>query len=159
MIEYTPIGLIHSPYKEPAGTPIQAVTATDIEAIVEIYPDYVMGLKDIEGFSHLILLYHLHRVRPSGLLVKPFLGNELHGIFATRSPGRPNPIGFSIVRLIKVDGHILWIRDVDILDQTPVLDIKPYVAEFDVRQVEKNGWFAQNLHKLATTTDDGRFAR
>jgi len=161
MICYTPIGLVHSPFTEPAGTPIQsvAVAAVDVEATVEVYSDYVAGLKDIEGFSHLILLYHLHRTKPSGLLVKPFLGNELHGIFATRSPGRPNPIGFSIVRLIKVEGHILSIRDVDILDQTPVLDIKPYVAEFDVRRVEKNGWFADNLYKLSETKDDGRFAK
>ena len=159
MIEYNPIGLIHSPYKEPEGTPIQAVAATDTEATVEIYPEYVMGLKDIEGFSHLILLYHLHRIRPSGLLVKPFLDNELHGIFATRSPGRPNPIGFSVVRLIKVDGNVLLIRDVDILDQTPVLDIKPYVADFDVRRVEKNGWFADNVCKLNKTKDDGRFTK
>jgi len=157
VIQYTPIGVVHSPFKEPPGTPIQSVAATDIEATIEVYAEYSAGLKDIEGFSHLILLYHLHRVQSSRLVVKPFLGNEVHGIFATRSPGRPNPIGFSIVRLTKVNGAVLSIRDVDILDQTPVLDIKPYVAEFDVRLVEKNGWFAQNLDKLATTTDDGRF--
>ncbi len=159
MIQYTPIGVVHSPFKEPAGTPIQsAAVAANIEAVVEIYSRYRAGLKDIEGFSHLILLYHLHRIQPTGLLVKPFLGNETHGIFATRSPGRPNPIGFSVVRLVKVEGERLHIREVDILDQTPVLDIKPYVGDFDIRPIEKIGWFADNLNKLNETTDDGRFA-
>lgn len=159
MIHYTPIGRIHSHFKEPAGTPVQASAALDVDAMLEVYPAYADGLKDIEGFSHLILLYHLHLTKPTGLLVKPFLGNELHGIFATRSPGRPNPIGFSVVRLISVDGNNLSIREVDILDQTPILDIKPYVGEFDIRPVDRVGWFADNLHKLPNTRDDGRFAK
>ncbi|WP_236614610.1 tRNA (N6-threonylcarbamoyladenosine(37)-N6)-methyltransferase TrmO [Sporomusa ovata] len=159
MIYYKPIGVIQSPFKEPKGTPIQPTAARDVEGIIEVYPDYREGLKDIEGFSHLILLYHLHLVKESGLLVKPFLGNELHGIFATRSPGRPNSIGFSVVRLINVEGNKLCIRDVDIIDGTPLLDIKPYVAEFDARRDVKAGWFEQNMHKLATTRDDGRFAK
>lgn len=159
MICYKPIGVIQSPFKEPKGTPVQPTAAQDVEGIIEIYPEYGEGLKDIEGFSHLILLYHLHLVRESGLVVKPFLGDELHGIFATRSPGRPNSIGFSVVRLIKVEGNKLYIRDVDIIDRTPLLDIKPYVAKFDARQDVKVGWFEQNMHKLFTTRDDGRFAK
>lgn len=161
MIEYTAIGVVHSPFKEPAGTPIQAAgaAAADVEAVVEIYPQFSEGLKDIEGFSHLIILCHLHRVQPTGLLVKPFLENELHGVFATRSPGRPNPIGFSVVRLDKVEGRLLRVRGVDILDQTPVLDIKPYIGEFDCREAERVGWLANNLHKLHETKDDGRFAK
>ncbi len=161
MIQYAAIGVVHSPFTEPAGTPIQAsgAAAADVEAVVEIYPQYSDGLKDIEGFSHLILLYHLHRVQPAGLLVKPFLENELHGIFATRSPARPNPIGFSVVRLDKVEGRLLRVRGVDMLDQTPVLDIKPYIGQFDCREAERVGWLADNLHKLNETKDDGRFAK
>ena len=159
MIQYSPIGRVLSPFKEASGTPVQTSAAINVEAVLEIYPDYVEGLKDIEGFSHLILLYHLHLIKPSGLLVKPFLGNELHGIFATRSPARPNPIGFSVVRLIKVDGNRLSIREVDILDQTPILDVKPYVGEFDIRPVERVGWFTENLHKLPAAKDDGRFTK
>ena len=161
MIQYSAIGIVHSPFKEPAGTPIQSTgaAAADVEAVVEIYPQFSEGLKDIDGFSHLILLCHMHRIQSTGLLVKPFLGNELHGVFATRSPGRPNPIGFSVVRLDKVEGRLLRVRGVDILDQTPVLDIKPYIGEFDCRETERVGWFADNLHKLHETKDDGRFAK
>ena len=157
MIEFQPIGVIRSPFFEPKGTPIQPTAAQDVNGVVEVYPEYAEGLKDIEGFSHLILLYHLHLAQPAGLLVKPFLGNELHGIFSTRSPGRPNAIGLSIVRLTGREGNLLHIRDVDIVAGTPLLDIKPYVAEFDARQSVKSGWFEDNIHKLANTRDDGRF--
>ncbi|WP_371372420.1 tRNA (N6-threonylcarbamoyladenosine(37)-N6)-methyltransferase TrmO [Sporomusa aerivorans] len=157
MISYKPIGIIRSPFKEPKGTPIQAAAAADVAGIIEVGPEYAAGLKDIAGFSHLILLYHFHLVREPSLVVKPFLDNEPHGIFATRSPARPNAIGFSIVRLAKVEGNKLHIRDVDIIDGTPLIDIKPYVAEFDVRADVKSGWFESNVHKLSSTKDDGRF--
>ena len=157
MTDYKPIGVILSPFKEPKGTPIQAAAAWDVAGVIEIKPEYAAGLKDIEGFSHLILLYHFHLVKETSLVVKPFLDNEPHGIFATRSPGRPNAIGLSVVRLSKVEENRLHILDVDIIDGTPLLDIKPYVAEFDVRKAVKNGWFEKNVHKLATTKDDGRF--
>jgi len=161
MIQYSPIGVVHSPFREPTGTPIQsaAASAVGVEAQVEIFPSFREGLRDLEGFSHLILLYHMHRIQPAGLFVKPFLGNDRHGVFATRSPGRPNPIGFSVVRLLSVEDGELRITDVDILDQTPVLDIKPYVGEFDIRPVERVGWFAENLFKLDKTKDDGRFVK
>ena len=161
MIQYAPIGVVHSPFREPAGTPIQssAAAAVGVEARVEVFPCFREGLRDLEGFSHLILLYHMHRIQPAGLLVRPFLGNESHGVFATRSPGRPNPIGFSVVRLLSVEDGAISITDVDILDQTPVLDIKPYVGEFDIRPVERIGWFADNLYKLDKTKDDGRFTK
>jgi tRNA-Thr(GGU) m(6)t(6)A37 methyltransferase TsaA len=157
MIQFKSIGMIHSPFKKPAGTPIQAAAAQDASGVIEIYKEYASGLQDIEGFSHLILLYYLHLVTRSDLLVKPFLGNELHGVFATRSPGRPNPIGLSVVRLNKVAGNLLYVQDIDIVSETPLLDIKPYVAEFDVRSEVKSGWFANHLDKLPTTLDDGRF--
>ena len=161
MLQYVPIGVVHSPFREPTGTPIQssAAAAVGVEARVEVFPCFREGLRDLEGFSHLILLYHMHRIQPAGLLVKPFLGNKSHGVFATRSPGRPNPIGFSVVRLLSVEDGELRITDVDILDQTPVLDIKPYVGEFDIRPVERIGWFADNLCKLDKTKDDGRFVK
>ncbi len=159
MIHYKPIGIIQSPFKEPKGTPIQPTAAQDIDGVIEIYPEYAEGLKDVEGFSHLILLYHFHLVKDSSLLVKPFLDNEPHGIFATRSPSRPNSIGLSVVRLTRIEGNKLHIRDVDIVDGTPLLDIKPYVAAFDIREAVKNGWFETKVHKLSTTKDDGRFAK
>lgn len=157
MINYQPIGVIRSPFKEPKGTPIQPTGAQDIDGVIEVYPEYAEGLKDVEGFSHLILLYHFHLIKESSLLVEPFLDNEPHGIFATRAPGRPNAIGLSVVRLIKVEGHKLQIRDVDIVDGTLLLDIKPYVPDFDVREGVKSGWFAKNIHKLPVARDDGRF--
>lgn len=159
MISYQPIGVIYSPFKEAKGTPVQPTAAADIGGIVEINPDYATGLKDIEGFSHLILIYHLHLIEQSSLLVKPFLDNDLHGIFATRSPSRPNAIGLSVVRLKKVDGVKLHILDVDIIDGTPLLDIKPYVAQFDIRERTRCGWFENNIHKLPIVRDDGRFIK
>ncbi|HWR05767.1 tRNA (N6-threonylcarbamoyladenosine(37)-N6)-methyltransferase TrmO [Sporomusa sp.] len=159
MINYTPIGTIHSPFKEPKGTPIQPTAALDIAGVIEINPEYAEGLKDIEGFSHLILIYHFHLLKGSSLLVKPFLDNELHGIFATRSPSRPNLLGFSVVRLTRVEGNKLHILDVDIVDGTPLLDVKPYVSKFDNRETVRNGWFEKNIHKLSITTDDGRFVK
>lgn len=159
MISYKPIGTIHSPFKEAKGTPIQAVAAQGADGSIELEPQYVAGLKDIEGFSHLMLLYHFHLIRESSLLVKPFLDNELHGIFATRSPSRPNSIGISVVRLIKVEGNQLYIKDVDTIDGTPLLDIKPYVPKFDIRETEKTGWFEKNIYKLSHTKDDGRFIK
>lgn len=159
MISYQAIGVIHSPFKEAKGTPIQPTAAADISGIIELSSDYVSGLKDIEGFSHLILIYHLHLIKQPSLLVKPFLDNDLHGIFATRSPSRPNAIGLSVVRLVKVDGVKLHILDVDIIDGTPLLDIKPYVAQFDIREATRCGWFENNMHKLLAVTDDGRFTK
>lgn len=158
-MQFKPIGVIQSPFQEPRGTPIQPTAASEVAGTIEIYPEYAAGLKDLEGFSHLILLYHLHLAKNAELLVKPFLGNELHGIFATRSPARPNAIGLSVVRLAKVEGRRLHIQDVDIVSGTPLLDIKPYVAEFDARSEVRSGWFEQNLHKLSTTKDDGRFSK
>jgi len=156
-IQYRPVGIVRSPFKTAKGTPVQSIAAKDVDGFIEVHPEYWQGLTDLEDFSHLILIYHLHLIKETSLLVKPFLGDELHGIFATRSPNRPNPIGFSVVRLIKTEDGILHIRDVDIVDGTPLLDIKPYVSKFDVREQVKNGWFEDNMHKLSTTKDDGRF--
>ena len=158
-IKYKPIGIIRSPFKEPQGTPIQPSAGRDIEGIVEIFPEYVKGLEDLEGFSHIILIYHLHLSKPYLLKVKPFMDDKLRGLFATRAPSRPNPIGISVVRLDKVAGGTLYIRDVDIVDNTPLLDIKPYVPEFDLREKIKRGWLDKNIHKLRKTKDNGRFKK
>ncbi|AGK61270.1 putative methyltransferase, YaeB/AF_0241 family [Archaeoglobus sulfaticallidus PM70-1] len=156
-IKYKPIGIIHSPFKEPKGTPIQPTAARGIDGAVEVFPEYAEGLKDLEGFSHIILIYHFHLVKKPSLKVKPFMDNQIRGVFSTRAPSRPNPIGISVVHLVRIEGNILYIRDVDIVDGTPLLDIKPYVPEFDVRGVEKIGWLEKNVHKLSTSKDDGRF--
>jgi tRNA-Thr(GGU) m(6)t(6)A37 methyltransferase TsaA len=156
-IIYKPIGAIHSPFKEPREAPIQSACAWDIAGTVEIFPEYSEGLADLEGFSHIILLYHFHLSKVFSLKVKPYLDEQLRGVFATRAPARPNPIGMSIVRLVKIEGEKLCIRDVDILDGTPLLDIKPYVPEFDSRNAEKIGWLSGKIEELPETRDDGRF--
>ncbi len=158
-IIYKPIGVIHSPFKKPEGTPIQSSSGKNIKGTVEILPEYVKGLKDIEGFSHIILIYHFHLVKKTSLLAKPFMDDKTHGIFAIRGPSRPNHIGFSIVRLIRVKDNILYIQDLDILDGTPLLDIKPFAAEFDQRNKIKIGWMEENINKLSTSKDDGRFIK
>ncbi|RKY30202.1 MAG: tRNA (N6-threonylcarbamoyladenosine(37)-N6)-methyltransferase TrmO [Candidatus Omnitrophota bacterium] len=156
-IKYKPIGIIRTPFKQPKGTPIQPKAGKDVEGKIEIFNQYESGLKDLEGFSHIILIYHFHLVKEPKLVVKPYMDDETHGIFATRAPARPNPIGISVVRLIKIEKNILYIKDVDIVDGTPLLDIKPYVGEFDIREIERYGWLEKNVHKLESSRDDGRF--
>lgn len=158
-IKYRPIGIIHSPFKVPKGTPIQPLGAKGIEGTVELFPEYAGGLKDLEGFSHIILIYHFHLSKEAGLKARPYMDSEVHGIFAIRGPSRPNPIGISVVRLARIEGNILHIKDVDIVDGTPLLDIKPYVPEFDIREVEKIGWLDRNVRKLPAAKDDGRFTK
>ena len=156
-IKYKPIGIIHTPHEEAEGTPIQPKGAKGIKGEVEVYPEYEEGLKDLEGFSHIILLFHCHLSGDYALRQKPYMDDEEHGIFAMRGPSRPNPIGLSIVKLNDVKGNILEIENVDIVDETPLLDIKPYVPEFDQNQVERIGWLGENVQKLSDTRDDGRF--
>lgn len=157
-IVYKPIGVIHSPHKAAKGTPIQPTAAEGIAGRVEVYPQYAVGLQDLDGFSHLILLYHFDRVAAPRLKVKPFLDTELRGIFATRAPSRPNPIGLSIVELVRIQEHCLDILGVDVLDGTPLLDIKPYVDRFDTRYSKHQGWLENNLGGLRAKRDDGRFS-
>jgi tRNA-Thr(GGU) m(6)t(6)A37 methyltransferase TsaA len=157
-IEYTKIGIIRTPFKTPAGTPIQPTGAGGIEAKVEVFPEYSEGLADLEGFSHIILLYLFHLSKGFKLKVKPFLDIELRGLFATRAPARPNPIGISVVRLVRIDDAVLYIKDIDMVDKTPLLDIKPYIPEFDIRKIEGTGWIGEKAKKVKKTQDDGRFA-
>jgi tRNA-Thr(GGU) m(6)t(6)A37 methyltransferase TsaA len=156
-LEYHPIGIIHTPFKTPEGTPIQPPGGMDDCAVVEVFPEYVEGLRDLEGFSHIILLYHCHLSGPARLTVKPFLDDALHGLFSTRAPARPNPIGLSVVRLLRVEGGSLFIREVDIVDGAPLLDIKPYVPKFDSRASERTGWIEKQAHRTEQARDDGRF--
>ncbi len=158
-LTYKSIGVVHSPFKEPKNVPIQAIASKGVAGTLEIYPEYVEGLRDLEGFSHLILLYHFHLVKDCSLTVMPFLDDKSHGVFATRSPARPNKIGFSIVGLTGIENNILQIQDVDIIDLTPLLDIKPFVPEFDCRATSKIGWLSGKIVKLQTTKDDGRFRK
>ena len=134
-IKYSPVGVIHSPFERPNGTPIQPAGAKGINGSVEVFPQYAEGLQDVEGLSHIILIYHFHLSGEPALIAKPYMDTESHGVFAMRGPSRPNSIGISVVRLVKVEGNILLVKDVDILDGTPLLDIKPYVPEFDPQAV------------------------
>lgn len=156
-IEYSPIGIIHSPFKSPEGTPIQPSAAKGVRGEVDVYSEFAEGLEDLAGFSHIILLYHFHLSKKYNLKVKPFLDDEHHGLFATRAPARPNPIGLSVVRLTKIDNATLHVQDIDIIDKTPLLDIKPYVPEFDVRAVDKIGWLEKKTKEIKKAADDGRF--
>jgi tRNA-Thr(GGU) m(6)t(6)A37 methyltransferase TsaA len=135
-----PIGVIHSPFTEKDRTPIQPNRSQAIGS-VEVYPEFAAGLQDLDGFSHLILLYLFHRADGYSLLVEPFLDQQEHGLFATRYPMRPNPIGLSIVRLKILRENFLTVEGIDVLDGTPLLDIKPYIPDFDARLDVRAGWY------------------
>jgi tRNA-Thr(GGU) m(6)t(6)A37 methyltransferase TsaA len=137
---YRPIGVIHSVHKIAAQAPIQPLFAKHCKGQIEIYPEFEAGLDDLEGFSHIYLIYHLHKAGPANLKLKPFLQNVEHGVFATRAPNRPNAIGLSIVELINRERNILHINNVDMLDGTPLLDIKPYTGNFDHVKTTRCGW-------------------
>jgi tRNA (adenine37-N6)-methyltransferase len=139
---FRPIGEIHSPFTDPDQTPIQSSRSQAV-GTVTVDEQYLAGLQDLEGFSHIILIYAFHRSEGYSLLVKPFLDDRLHGLFATRYPRRPNPIGLSVVRLLARQENILEIEGVDVLDGTPLLDIKPYIPAFDVANVLRTGWYAE----------------
>jgi len=156
-IVFEEIGRIHTPFKELQGMPIQPRSAKGIEGKVVLYPQYQDGLKDIEGFSHIILIYHLHKSENYNLLVVPFLDNEKRGVFATRAPRRPNQIGLSVVELVNVKYYVINIRNIDVLDQTPLIDIKPYVPEFDNTDLIKIGWLEKARLEMKDKMSDDRF--
>ena len=158
-IMYKPIGYFKTPFKEIKGMPIQSIGADGIEGIIEILPEFRGGLKDLEGFSHVFVLYHLHEIKGYNLLVKPFLDTIKHGIFATRSPKRPNPIGLSVMRIKGVSETSVFLEGIDVLDQTPVIDIKPYVADFDHCDAERFGWFEGKSGNATHHRSDERFAQ
>ena len=156
-IDYQPIGVVHSPFKDTEGMPIQSIGASKVQGTVEVFPEFADGLKDLEGFSHIILLYHFHQTRNPQLIVTPFMDSQPRGVFATRAPKRPNPIGLSVVRLLSVEQSILHVENVDILDGTPLLDLKPYVPEFDWHLADRVGWLEQAKGKVESAKSDGRF--
>ncbi|MCU0305089.1 MAG: tRNA (N6-threonylcarbamoyladenosine(37)-N6)-methyltransferase TrmO [Thermoanaerobaculales bacterium] len=157
IVEYRPIGVVRSPFSEPEGTPIQPSRADGARGTVELDEEYAGCLSDLEGFSHIILLCHLHRSGGWRPTVVPYLDDVPRGLFATRAPSRPNPIGLSIVRLVAIEGATLTVEGVDLLDGTPVLDIKPYVGEFDSLEEVRCGWLdeVRSRRRLA----DDRFSR
>jgi tRNA-Thr(GGU) m(6)t(6)A37 methyltransferase TsaA len=156
-IVYRPIGVIHSPFKEPKGVPIQPSERRDIRGEVEVYREYEAGLKDLEGFSHIILLYHMHLSKGFNLEVVPFLDTVKRGLFATRAPRRPNPIGLSVVRLENVQGNLLEVSGLDIVDGTPLLDIKPHAPRPSEIHDVRIGWLTGRRDRWDKTRADDRF--
>ena len=154
---YKPIGIIHSPFNSLEDMPIQPTSNVSGSGIVEIFPEFVEGLRDLEGFSHIYLLYHFHKVRQPKLIVTPFLDKEPRGIFATRAPSRPNSIGLSLVELVRVENNLVYVERVDVLNETPLLDIKPYVPEFEHIQNVRTGWLEQVKAQVRTQKSDARF--
>jgi len=154
-----PIGVVHSPYLEPKGVPIQPARNNDKEGRIEIFPEFAEGLKDLEGFSHIFLIYYFHLIDKTSLSVIPFLDDQVRGVYSTRAPSRPNHIGLSMVSLLKVEDNILHISEFDIVNGTPLLDIKPCIPDFDFTNIEKIGWLEQALKRLPSTEDDGRFVK
>ncbi len=156
-ITFKPIGIIHSPYKEPKDTPIQPHYGKGIKGTIEIFDEYREGLLDLDGFSHITLLFYFHRSEGYKLKVVPYLDDTERGLFATRAPRRPNPIGLSVVRLEKIEDGIIYISDLDILDNTPLLDIKPYVKAFNEETELKSGWLENRAKKSGDHRADNRF--
>jgi tRNA-Thr(GGU) m(6)t(6)A37 methyltransferase TsaA len=147
-ITFKPIGIIYTPFKEPIGMPIQASGGMGVKGTIKIEPEFIPALKDLDGFSHIILIYFFHRSKSYTNEVIPFLDNQHRGVFSTRAPRRPNNIGISVVKLTKITDGTLFIEDLDILDETPLLDIKPYVPAVDSVTVEKIGWLEGKENKF-----------
>ena len=158
MIEFTPIGVIHTPHRELQGMPIQPAGAAGATGTVEVFEAYREGLADLDGFSHIILLYYFHRSAGFRLAVTPYLDTESRGLFATRAPRRPNAIGLSIVQLNRIEDGILHVENVDMLDGTPLLDIKPYVPDFDWQGDVRTGWLEAVQRRVVDHRSDERFA-
>lgn len=158
-VVFEPIGTIYSPFTELAGMPIQPAGAKDVEGYIELREDLQPGLDDVDGFSHLYLFYHFHENAGYSLKVTPFMDTELRGVFSTRAPRRPNMLGCSIVELIKVEGNRIYVRGLDILSGTPLLDVKPYVDKFDCLTGTKSGWLTTNAEKSEQLKSDNRFVK
>jgi len=158
-VMYRPIGVIESPFSDPKGMPIQPTGEGAARGRAILDPQFAPGLADLSGFSHVILLYHFHRSPGPRLSVTPFLDDTPRGVFATRAPARPNPIGLSVVRLVSVEENVLVLDEVDVLDGTPLLDVKPYVPDFDSRPGATSGWLEGRGRKARTHKADGRFGR
>ncbi len=157
---FHPIGIIHTPFSGPEGMPIQGALSPETGGWIEIFPEYAEGLQDVEGFSHLILLYVFHRSRGYRLLTRPFLEETPRGLFAIRAPKRPNPIGMTVVRLLKRQGARLDIAGVDMIDGSPLLDIKPYIPAIDAHPQATEGWISGKMRRNGSKKlSDGRFCK
>ncbi|RKX27609.1 MAG: tRNA (N6-threonylcarbamoyladenosine(37)-N6)-methyltransferase TrmO [Candidatus Zixiibacteriota bacterium] len=156
-IELNPIGVIHTPFKEPKGVPIQPKSSSGTRGTIELFPEYIAGLTDLDGFSHIILLYFMHLTKGFKLTVTPFLDDKPRGLFATRAPHRPCSIGLSIVRLDRIEENVLWISNVDMVEGTPLLDIKPYVPPFEDITDIRIGWLEGKAQKAKGHRADERF--
>ncbi len=156
-LEFKPIGVIHTPFADLEGMPIQPGGGAKAKGTIELSKEFEKGLQDLDGFSHIILIYHFHLTKKVDLLVKPFLDTQPRGLFSTRAPRRPNPIGISVVSLKEINGNVLSIENVDVVDGTPLLDIKPYIAAFDGVEDAKIGWAESKCSSVKTTKSDGRF--
>ncbi len=159
IIKFKPIGYVKSPHKKREGSPIQPNGAKEYEGYIEIKKELIEGLRDLEAFSHIIVIYHLHEVHDVKLVCRPFMDDVEHGIFAIRGPNRPNPIGLSIVPLKCIEDNKVWIKNIDMLDGSSVLDIKPYVVDFDSYPNATKGWLEHNVHKSHTMRADDRFLK
>jgi len=157
MIELSPIGTIHTPFTELKGMPIQPAGAVGVKGTIELFEEYQAGLKDLDGFSHIILLYHFHCSQGFKMQVVPFMDTKPRGLFATRAPKRPNPIGLSVVQLDRIENGILYVQNIDMLDGTPLLDVKPYVPEFDSHPKFRTGWLEQARKTVQNRRADNRF--
>lgn len=155
-VSYQPIGRVVGGYPAPAGMPLQTAASADQPLRIDIHAGYAAGLRDLEAFEFVWLITHLHLAKTEPLEVVPFLDTQSHGVFATRSPARPNRIGLSLVQLVRIDGTTLHCLGNDLVDGTPVLDIKPYVPRFDVRDTQRIGWFANRLQHLEAARADQR---
>ena len=156
-IIYKPIGIIYSPFKDIEGIPVQPAGAEGIRGRVKVYSKYADGLSGLDRFSHIILIYHFHLSKGYSLKVVPFLQDTEQGIFATRAPKRPNHIGLSVVKIDEIKGNCIDVTNIDIVDGTPLLDIKPYVSIFDNVKDEKNGWLSDKLRNIHEIRSDNRF--
>jgi tRNA-Thr(GGU) m(6)t(6)A37 methyltransferase TsaA len=157
-IIYQPIGIIYSPFVELSGMPIQPRAAKGARGKVEVFPEYEAALKDLEGFSHIYLIYHFHRNQDYQFVVTPYLDSKARGLFSTRAPKRPNPIGISVVNLISVEANIIEIENVDVLNGTPLLDIKPFIPDFNAQGEIRIGWVEQARNDISKKNSDGRFS-
>ena len=159
LFQFKSIGVISTPFENASGTPIQPTASKEAAGVITLDPIYTAALKDLDGFSHIILIYVFDRTSTPKLTVKPFMDDCEHGVFATRAPARPNPIGISVVRLLRMEQNQLFVSGVDMLNNTPLLDIKPYVPQFDPEKTDRIGWLKSNIIRLESTKDDGRFSQ
>jgi tRNA-Thr(GGU) m(6)t(6)A37 methyltransferase TsaA len=156
-MQLEPIGIVHSPFREAQGTPLNPAFAKGIRGTVEVFEAFAAGLQDLDGFERIWLIFWFDRAAPTKLITPVYLDANPHGVFATRAPSRPNPLGLSCVKLLSIAKNVLQVEEIDILDGTPLLDIKPYSPYVDVFAVERSGWFDVAMKKQDVTVADNRF--